>query len=345
MKQLLIAAGVLVPLALYYGWKYMTGPFYVYGMLRDGAVGVVEPAKNKDTQMVNVGGDIELYQDVVGNGGKGVFVVHGGPGRPYDGPWEGMVKQGEYTYHFYHQRGCGKSTRPVLTVPEGLSFPEAMKYVVARVGFDQDILDIERLRIALGYDKITLLGHSWGGFISALYAAEYPERVEKLVLVSPAAALVFPPPKEMDFFANIKSRLPEEDRPAFDDFVKNVILDFSPAMWKKTDDQIIAAEEPMGFYYFKALKVDISTRPAPTHKAGGWSTKGTYMSLGMHHDYTHALKNITMPTLLIECADDMINDPLYRSIKGVQVVSISKATHFPFYENPEEFTAALADFM
>lgn len=42
-------------------------------------------------------------------------------------------------------------------------------------------------RAAAGYHRFALLGHSVGGAVAWLYAASYPERVTRLVLVEPAA--------------------------------------------------------------------------------------------------------------------------------------------------------------
>jgi cardiolipin-specific phospholipase len=35
-------------------------------------------------------------------------------------------------------------------------------------------------------EKMTLAGHSLGGYLSAVYALKYPDRVNKLILLSPA---------------------------------------------------------------------------------------------------------------------------------------------------------------
>jgi proline iminopeptidase len=47
------------------------------------------------------------------------------------------------------------------------------------------IEDVEALRAQLGLEKIDLLGHSAAGNILALYAAHYPERVSRMVMVAP----------------------------------------------------------------------------------------------------------------------------------------------------------------
>jgi len=44
----------------------------------------------------------------------------------------------------------------------------------------------EEFRIALGIESFALVGHSYGGFLSARYVVSHPGRVERLVLVDPA---------------------------------------------------------------------------------------------------------------------------------------------------------------
>lgn len=44
---------------------------------------------------------------------------------------------------------------------------------------------LEKWRIKNNIQKMTLLGHSLGGYLSTCYALKYPDRVSKLILVSP----------------------------------------------------------------------------------------------------------------------------------------------------------------
>lgn len=44
---------------------------------------------------------------------------------------------------------------------------------------------LEQWRIGVGLDSFILLGHSFGGFISASYTIQYPSRVRHLVLNDP----------------------------------------------------------------------------------------------------------------------------------------------------------------
>ncbi|KAF8897326.1 alpha beta-hydrolase [Infundibulicybe gibba] len=45
---------------------------------------------------------------------------------------------------------------------------------------------LEEWRTKMGLDKMTLVGHSLGAYFSVVYALKYPDRVNKLVLLSPA---------------------------------------------------------------------------------------------------------------------------------------------------------------
>ncbi len=45
---------------------------------------------------------------------------------------------------------------------------------------------LEEWREKMGLEKMTLIGHSLGGYLSVVYALKYPTRVNKLILLSPA---------------------------------------------------------------------------------------------------------------------------------------------------------------
>ena len=82
--------------------------------------------------------------------------------------------------HAVDWRGAGLSGRPTY---EPDDHDSARDFLVD---------GLERWRESQGVDRMVLLGHSMGGLISAHYASRYPERVDHLVLVGPAAVQARP---------------------------------------------------------------------------------------------------------------------------------------------------------
>ncbi|MFD7554865.1 MULTISPECIES: alpha/beta fold hydrolase [unclassified Streptomyces] len=52
---------------------------------------------------------------------------------------------------------------------------------------DHQVADVEALRAHLGLERMDLLAHSAGGNLAQLYAAAHPDRVRRIVLVTPTA--------------------------------------------------------------------------------------------------------------------------------------------------------------
>ena len=75
-----------------------------------------------------------------------------------------------FTVVTYDLRGHGESP-----MPDG------------EFGLDDLVVDLERLRERLGYEKVHLAGHSLGGMIGPRYAKAYPDRVLSIGLYSTAA--------------------------------------------------------------------------------------------------------------------------------------------------------------
>lgn len=81
--------------------------------------------------------------------------------------------------------GTGRSSRvPFLIRPGSEGSVEAAENFF--------IDSLEEWRKEEGLEKIVLFGHSLGGYLSACYAMKYPERVEHLILVSPAGVPIRP---------------------------------------------------------------------------------------------------------------------------------------------------------
>ena len=115
---------------------------------------------------------VTLFERRIGSGPPTV-VLHGGPGAHHDyllPGFDALARGRELIY--YDQRGGGRSAVPRETP----------------VGWKEQVADLEELRKLWGLEQMTLAGYSWGGLLALLYAVEFPDRVGKLALVSPAPA-------------------------------------------------------------------------------------------------------------------------------------------------------------
>jgi proline iminopeptidase len=119
-------------------------------------------------------GGTRLFHRKVGSGPRAVVFLHGGPGSNFRGSGEflePLAGPGQMVV-LYDQRGSGLS---------------ALETIPALLTADHHVRDLEALRVHLGVPRMTLVGLSWGAGLAALYAAEHPRRVDRLVLLSPMA--------------------------------------------------------------------------------------------------------------------------------------------------------------
>jgi proline iminopeptidase len=253
---------------------------------------------------------------------------------------------GEFQFHYYDQRGCGESTRPIDRFTSQNMY-ENMMELDRTLGLGAQIADIERIRQILGDDKLILVGHSWGGFLASLYAAEFPEHVEALILVSPANTLVMPQPDaESDLFASVREKLPANQQVEFDAFMKEY-MNFN-TLFQKSEADLLAMNEEFGKYYVQV--VDVVETPMPRQgKPGGWMTWGMYVSMGQRHDYRPALKNVTVPVMVIHGADDLQSESASREYEkafpNAEFAVIENAGHFSFEEQPDDFARIVGQFL
>src|SRR5687768_7550008 len=129
-------------------------------------------AKMHATQAMVPGADgVRLFVRRLGTGKDAIVYLHGGPAAGFRGSGEFMepLAAGR-TLVMYDQRGAGFSD--LVADPVKLTL-------------DANVRDLEALRRHLGVERMTLIGLSWGSGLAAAYADRYPNRVDRLVLVSP----------------------------------------------------------------------------------------------------------------------------------------------------------------
>jgi proline iminopeptidase len=98
-----------------------------------------------------------------------VVLLHGGPGLwDYLAPLAALLDD-TFTVVRFDQRGCGRST--------GDDGP----FTIA-----QAVDDLDQLRMALGFPRWAVAGHSWGAELALRYAAACPDHVTSVAYIAGA---------------------------------------------------------------------------------------------------------------------------------------------------------------
>jgi proline iminopeptidase len=351
-KVILILLALLAVLVIGGGlwfWNAMQQPLYEPGMVHEGKnlrASLAPPAQPADGDFWQVEGEIKLLHFAAG-AGRNVLVVHGGPGYPFTQPLPGLDPlTANYRFHYYDQRGSGRSSRPIDRFTSS-NYYENMQTLDKTLGLGAQIADIERIRRILGEEKIILIGHSFGGFLASLYAAEFPEHVQALILVAPAETLVMPP-ESGGLFEQIKPFLPDDVRKDYDAYLKRY-LDYG-SIFSKSEAELTALNAEFARYYSaaaqgKGFKVPAESQPT----AGGWMVEAMYLSMGLKHDYRPALKGVSAPVLVIHGANDLQPEQASRmyaeAFPNAEFRVIQNAGHFSFDDQPEEFARVVSEFL
>jgi pimeloyl-ACP methyl ester carboxylesterase len=138
-----------------------------------------EPAGQSDSETIGIptqegffeGADgTRLFFRKIGSGADTAVYLHGGPANMSDGGYELDALANRRTLIAFDQRSGGRSE--LVTDPD-------------RLTADYYVRDVEALRQHFALERMTLIGQSWGAGLAVLYASRYPERVVRLLLLSP----------------------------------------------------------------------------------------------------------------------------------------------------------------
>ncbi|TNE46466.1 MAG: alpha/beta hydrolase [Deltaproteobacteria bacterium] len=348
MKRTLLWTGVVILIVVVsvggYLWVTMGQPLYQPGMVAQGkglSAALQPPVQKEAGSFWNVEKGIKLFHFNQGKGKRHVLFVHGGPGIPPTEPMMGLAKlESQYTFHFYHQRGCGKSTRPVQAFSSS-NFYSNMVALNRKLGLAAQIADIERIRRILKQDKLFLVGHSFGAFLAAMYAAEFPQRVRGLILLAPADVLVFPVPGG-DLFKTIRKALPASKVSAYNAFLKKYFAFGS--IFKHTEKQLSALNQTFGdFYRIAAKSKGFDVPKVKASDVGGWMVQAMYFGMGREHDFRPALSKVNAFTCIIHGAKDLQGENAGRRYVaafkeiGVRFAVMKEAGHFMWLDKPVTF--------
>ncbi|MCR3753883.1 alpha/beta fold hydrolase [Lentzea californiensis] len=207
---------------------------------------------------------------------------------------------------------------------------------------DMLVRDVEMLRRHLGLDVVDVLGHSAGAGIAMGYAADFPGRVGKLVLLTPALRSVGLSPEQSDWDVFLAARA---DRPWFegataalarnaagDDSVQNRVA-ASPLLYARWDERAQQhADAELGQWKYEV--------------ALGYNAEGAFVPGVLRR----ALADFGNPVLVYACSEDPIS-PVRRCVQlaelfsDVTVYVHEGVGHYPWVEDPLRVSAQVAAFL
>lgn len=211
---------------------------------------------------------------------------------------------------------------------------------------DREIRDVETLRVALGVDTMALLGWSGLGKQVAVYATRHPDRVTRIVQVSPV-------PPSSDSYPQ------EEGAPAREDRMDAAAIGALDDSWLAGtfDGDAAAYCRERGALTLPASFADTSRwtlAPDLCDHENEWPQNlDTYFgellpSFG-DFDWRDSIRAVARPRLVMHGREDGIPLSGARAwVAGDPMASLlvlSPAGHFPFLEQPEPFLDAVDAFL
>lgn len=237
--------------------------------------------------------------------------------------------------------GLGATRTLVMLDPRGTAGSDAPEDPRAYTTGDY-VADVEALREHLGVEQLDLLGHSHGGVVALAYAAAHPKRVRRLVA---ADSLVRLQPEEQK---KLKER--NSDEPWYEDAQR--ALEQEEAGEYSTDAELEAIVRrfwPMYFATFDERAAEYIDAYLAGERANPDALKLFNEGIA-EWDMRGELGSIVAPALVITGEYDFICGPtcaedIAGGIGGAQKVVVEDCGHFTFAEKPDEFCAAIEEFL
>jgi pimeloyl-ACP methyl ester carboxylesterase len=268
----------------------------------------------------------EIAYRLIGDGPP-LVCLPGGPGRAaeYLGALGGLNRVRRLV--LLDLRGVGLSADP----------PDPATFRVDRL-----VNDVELLRVHMGLDRMDLLAHSAGGVLATLYAAAFPERVSRLILITPGLAAVDVHGSEAQLRAALERRADEHWYPA-------ALAALEKIMAGELSMEAFGESRP--FYYGRwdaTAQAHASVGVAERHMA---ARAGYFADVALDVTSTRAgLAKLGAPVLLYAGdVDPIVTPAMVRQaaplFNDATVVIQRGAAHFPWVDDPTAFAGAVGSFL
>ncbi|MEO7291959.1 MAG: alpha/beta fold hydrolase [Ginsengibacter sp.] len=296
------------------------------------------PNSFTDGKYITVNG-AKLYVLTVGKG-EPIIIIPGGPGGNHLGYRRFDSLATTNTIIYFDAFGRGKS--------------DTAKNV-KEYSLERDIEDLEGLRIALHYDKWSILGHSYGSVVAQGYALKYPSHISHLIIANGFHSFIMWQENDDNSNHEIKENYPEV-------WAELMKIREEGAVSSDQKHQDIYGKVPYGFLYaynpenfVNSSNVRRQAYPNPLN------TKLYYQMVGKdgdfivgsdigNFDFRKDLKKLTMPVLIYGGRYDRVAVPSmmvkYKEYcPQAKFVMFENSGHNPQVEEPSQLFALLRDFL
>jgi proline iminopeptidase len=269
-----------------------------------------------------------IWYKVSGAGtGTPVILLHGGPGLNsyYLKPLEALGADRPVVR--YDQLGGGKSDR----------ISDTTMFTIAHF-----VAELDRLRAHLGYERVHLVGHSWGTILGLEYYAAHSDRVASLTLASPALNM---PAWERNTRRLLKT-LPDSTQRIIREAEQAGTFD-SPAY------QAANGEFYARYVFLRPVPADLDSSLTQMNQAIYGYMQGpsefTITGTLKAYDGTPRLKSVRVPVLFTVGEFDEADPATVRRhaslTPGAEVVVIDSAAHITTWDNPDATLTAIRSFL
>ena len=269
----------------------------------------------------------KLWVETEGSGDP-LFLIAGGPGNAHEYLHSFDSLQNSCMLVFIDNFGRGKSD----------TAKNVSEYSVNR-----DVEDMEVIRQVMKYEKITLLGHSYGSIVVQAYAIKYPQHVKHLIISNGFFSAEMWQKNDDNSNHEIKTNYPE---------VWERLMQVRNAGAHSSDPEHINiyGEVPYGFLY--AYNPEKFLKGVDPSYPNRFNTKLYYQLVGddgdfiiggdiAKIDFRKQLKDLKMPVLIIAGRYDKVAVPSFevqykQYCPQAQFEMFERSGHNPHVEEPEK---------
>jgi proline iminopeptidase len=263
-----------------------------------------------------------VVYDIAGSGPP-CIVLHGGLGFDHGYMRDALrALEDVNTFVYVDQRGNGLSERVPI---ETITLPQLAA-------------DVEALREHLGYERVGVCGHSYGGFVALEYATTYPDRLSHLVLLDTSPGGFEPTPDELAERGDRSWVTPQVEAalqamsvmPEHDDAMEAMLPQIARAYVFRADPA-----ELIGV--FEQTIADAAALKQGFVALAGWTV-------------VDKLDAISAPTLVVCGRHDLQTTPecskrLAAAIPRADLAWFESSAHFPWIDEREAFESTLRDWL